>query len=71
MKTFALRQFVKIKAVFTSDGETAGKLEQITQVNNPGTLQETATKTAIKFQRKAHTGNFFAGPHCVFDPRLS
>jgi hypothetical protein len=71
MKTFALRQFVKIKAVFTSDGDTAGKLEQITQVGNPGNLQETAKRAVIKVQRKAHTGNFFAGPHCVFDPRLS
>ncbi|HEX2845531.1 MAG TPA: hypothetical protein VHN59_03200 [Chitinophagaceae bacterium] len=23
-----------------------------------------------EFQRKAHIGNFFAGAHCVFDPRL-
>jgi hypothetical protein len=70
MKTFALRQFVKIKAVFIADGETPGKLEQLTQVNNTNNVQEKATKAVIKIQRKAHTGNFFAGPHCVFDPRL-
>ncbi|PZR28379.1 MAG: hypothetical protein DI535_06995 [Citrobacter freundii] len=23
-----------------------------------------------EFQRKMHVGNFFAGPHCFFDPRL-
>ena len=23
-----------------------------------------------QFQRKAYTGNFFAGPHCVFNPKL-
>lgn len=37
------------------------------------------TKTEVKtnepvefheFQRKAFIGNYFAGPHCLFDPRL-
>lgn len=23
-----------------------------------------------EFQRKAFVGNYFAGPHCLFDPRL-
>lgn len=26
--------------------------------------------STAEFQRKAHIGNYFAGPHCVFDPRL-
>lgn len=34
---------------------------------------EKADETAIQlpeFQRKLFIGNYFAGPHCLFDPRL-
>ncbi|MCM5530482.1 hypothetical protein [Parasegetibacter sp. NRK P23] len=40
--------------------------------NNHAELEEKldARFDVSAFQRKAHLGNFFAGPHCVFDPRL-
>jgi hypothetical protein len=42
--------------------------------NNSKPTIETENKTVnqpgISEQRKAFTGNYFAGPHCIFDPRL-
>lgn len=42
--------------------------------NNSKPTMETGKKTGdqpnISEQRKAYTGNYFAGPHCIFDPRL-
>jgi|GEM_PF-940258 len=32
--------------------------------------KEDKNSSKKEFQRKAHIGNFFAGAHCVFDPRL-
>ncbi len=32
--------------------------------------KEDKNSSKKEFQRKAHIGNFFAGVHCVFDPRL-
>ncbi|KYP16302.1 hypothetical protein [Flavihumibacter sp. CACIAM 22H1] len=35
--------------------------------------EETANREPVsmqEFQRKAFVGNYFAGPHCLFDPRL-
>jgi hypothetical protein len=66
MKTFSLKQFVRIKAVFTTrePGDIKG-------AEQPGkTTASTNQRKSATLQRKAHTGNFFAGPHCVFDPRL-
>ncbi|HEX9512645.1 MAG TPA: hypothetical protein VF939_19265 [Puia sp.] len=43
-------------------------------VTDEGTLQERGEKEKARrfseFQRRAHIGNYFAGPVCVFDPRL-
>jgi hypothetical protein len=33
-------------------------------------IKEDKSSSKKEFQRKAHIGNFFAGVHCVFDPRL-
>jgi hypothetical protein len=62
MKTFSLKQFVRIKAVFTTPDEPVE--------NKPAVPEATSKRKVAALQRKAHTGNFFAGPHCVFDPRL-
>jgi hypothetical protein len=67
MKTFSLKQFVRIKAVFNTPDEPA----VMNEAGNPGkTTSATGKRKSATLQRKAHTGNFFAGPHCVFDPRL-
>ncbi|MDN3657921.1 hypothetical protein QWZ08_19870 [Ferruginibacter paludis] len=62
MKTFTLKQFVRIKAVFTTPAEPAE--------SNPATSKTVNNRKTAALHRKAHMGNFFAGPHCVFDPRL-
>ena len=62
MKTFSLKQFVRIKAVFTTPAEPVESKHT--------TPEATSKRKSATLQRKAHTGNFFAGPHCVFNPRL-
>jgi hypothetical protein len=62
MKTFSLKQFVRIKAVFTMPAEPAEDKSVTPEVTNK--------RKSATLQKKGHTGNFFAGPHCVFDPRL-
>lgn len=34
------------------------------------TAQPVAQENSSEFERKAFTGNFFAGPHCFFNPQL-
>ena len=31
---------------------------------------DTERLNLTEFQRRSHIGNFYAGPHCIFDPRL-
>ena len=41
--------------------------------NNEITKPEAKIEEPVEFhefQRKAFMGNYFAGPHCLFDPRL-
>lgn len=39
---------------------------------NPGNESERNTKhqSSLAGERKIYTGNFFAGAHCIFNPRL-
>lgn len=74
MKSLALNPFILVKAVFTglkqhqlssSTNEKASNSHVLDKEQN----EESNSKPDMsEFQRKAYAGNFFAGPHCVFNP---
>ncbi len=82
MKTFSINPFVWIKSIliYSKFGTWPRLVKYFTtgmagNKHNEKNIEYPASSTEIKpgineFRRKAHSGNFFAGPHCVFDPRL-
>jgi hypothetical protein len=56
----------KMYVAYPATGSTQATNNEITktaaQIEEPAEFHE--------FQRKAFMGNYFAGPHCLFDPRL-
>ena len=80
MKAFSINILEWIKVFFTPVKSKPGNIkvdkkvavrivqqEQRTPENEP--VVEGEWK-AGEFQRRAHRGNFAAGPYCLFDPRL-
>lgn len=74
MKTLALHPFILVRSFFTGL-----KQQQVSNSSNDKAIhsdvldKEQNAVSNLKpdmseFQRKAHVGNFFAGPHCVFNP---
>ena len=82
MKTLIINPLVWIKSFLTDlivkDRASSAKYWNAGTTDNKQLLNkkedsitEKNTRLDInEFQKKAHRGNFFAGPHCVFDPRL-
>jgi len=73
MKTtnLILTTWLKAFKPFTGDSIPAQRrtiVKKVTAIKQD--IKEDKNSSKKEFQRKAHIGNFFAGVHCVFDPRL-
>ena len=73
MKTLVLNPFMLVRSFFI--GLKQKQLSDSVNeraMNNYALSKEQADSNSkpgmSELQRKAHVGNFFAGPHCVFNP---
>ena len=69
MKALSLDFLSKLGHVIFSKSKNATK-QPARHVNMRVETNDETTIPSVEAQRKAYTGNFFAGVHCVFDPRL-
>ncbi len=67
-----LRRFIaffsSLNASTYIDGKNSGKGYTSTNDNSEGASENRHNQ--LQNDRRVFTGNYFAGPHCIFDPRL-
>jgi len=79
MKTLSLNPFILVKSFFIGlkQKEQSEKSNRNTKATTGKSIKDKETNQVNlqnsrfdmnAFERKAHIGNYFAGPHCVFNP---
>ncbi|WP_153797499.1 hypothetical protein [Foetidibacter luteolus] len=65
MKTLSLNLLDRLTHLLFTRAKNAGPKDKTINTAKRNSFMQSASEG-----RKAYTGNFFAGPHSIFDPRL-